>query len=144
MPFKCYHQLEHSDCGLTCIRMVARHWGLRVPLRHLRQISDVSRLGMSLRDITGTLKKLHLDSAPVKITPADLERMPLPAILYWRQRHFVVLYKVDARRHRYHIADQIIFIKDGRIAETGTHDSLVSLKGHYWNLVKNQLQLSIA
>lgn len=105
MSFKCYHQLEHSDCGLTCIRMVARHWGLRVPLRHLREISDVSRLGMSLRDITSTLKKLHLDSAPVKILPADLERMPLPAILYWRQRHFVVLYKVDARRRRYHIAD---------------------------------------
>lgn len=38
-------------------------------------------------------------------------------------------------------ADQIIVIQDGKIAETGTHDSLVKNKGAYFNLVKNQLEL---
>ena len=40
-------------------------------------------------------------------------------------------------------ADKIVFIKDGRIAEVGTHDELVDLNGEYWNLVKNQLSLSV-
>lgn len=40
-------------------------------------------------------------------------------------------------------ADQIIFIKDGRISEIGSHDELIALEGDYWNLVKNQLNLSI-
>ncbi|MDE5806893.1 MAG: ATP-binding cassette domain-containing protein, partial [Muribaculaceae bacterium] len=40
-------------------------------------------------------------------------------------------------------ADKIVFIKDGRIAEVGTHSELVSLEGEYWNLVKNQLPLSV-
>ena len=40
-------------------------------------------------------------------------------------------------------ADKIVFIKDGRIAEVGTHSELVSLEGDYWNLVKNQLPLSV-
>ena len=40
-------------------------------------------------------------------------------------------------------ADKIIFIKDGRIAEQGKHHDLINLRGEYWKLVKNQLQLSV-
>ena len=46
--FKCYRQLESSDCGLTCIRMKARYYGKKLYMRHLRDISDVNRLGMSI------------------------------------------------------------------------------------------------
>ncbi|WP_299260751.1 peptidase domain-containing ABC transporter [uncultured Aquimarina sp.] len=38
-------------------------------------------------------------------------------------------------------ADQIVVIDDGEIAETGNHESLTKLKGKYFNLVKNQLEL---
>lgn len=40
-------------------------------------------------------------------------------------------------------ADQIIVLESGKIVESGTHDSLVSSKGSYYNLVKNQLELGI-
>jgi ATP-binding cassette subfamily B protein len=39
-------------------------------------------------------------------------------------------------------ADQIFVLKQGQIAEKGTHASLIDLKGDYYNLVKNQLELS--
>ena len=38
-------------------------------------------------------------------------------------------------------ADQIIVLDKGEIVETGTHDDLIKAKGHYFNLVKNQLEL---
>jgi len=38
-------------------------------------------------------------------------------------------------------ADQIVVIDKGRIAEKGTHEELINLKGAYYNLVKNQLEL---
>lgn len=38
-------------------------------------------------------------------------------------------------------ADQIIVIDKGRVAETGTHDSLTLRKGLYYELVRNQLEL---
>jgi ATP-binding cassette subfamily B protein len=38
-------------------------------------------------------------------------------------------------------ADKIVVLDGGRIAETGTHDSLIAQKGVYFNLVKNQLEL---
>lgn len=38
-------------------------------------------------------------------------------------------------------ADQIIVMSEGRIAEIGKHNELIHLKGYYYNLVKNQLDL---
>lgn len=103
--FKCYRQIESSDCGLTCIRMIARSYGVKIPTRHLKEITDLNRLGMSLRDLTGCLHQIGMDSAAARIRTEDIERMPLPAILYWQQRHFVVLYKFNPKRKRYSIAD---------------------------------------
>ena len=38
-------------------------------------------------------------------------------------------------------ADQIVVLEQGKIIEVGNHESLVKLKGSYYNLVKNQLEL---
>lgn len=38
-------------------------------------------------------------------------------------------------------AEQIIVIEQGKIAETGTHETLIALEGRYYQLVKNQLEL---
>lgn len=102
---KAYQQLEHSDCGITCIRIVARWYGKTVPLKMLRSLCDVGRMGISLRDIMACTRKLGFHSEAVKIRLADVERMPLPAILYWEQRHYVVLYKISANGQTFHLAD---------------------------------------
>ena len=38
-------------------------------------------------------------------------------------------------------AEQIIVIEQGKIAETGAHETLIALEGRYYQLVKNQLEL---
>lgn len=38
-------------------------------------------------------------------------------------------------------ADQIVVLQQGEIKEIGTHDTLLQLKGCYYNLIKNQLEL---
>jgi ATP-binding cassette subfamily B protein len=38
-------------------------------------------------------------------------------------------------------ADQIIVLNKGEIIESGTHEDLALLRGAYYNLVKNQLEL---
>lgn len=49
----------------------------------------------------------------------------------------VVAHRLSTVRH----ADQIVVLNDGAIAEKGTHQELVNLKGKYYTLVKNQLEL---
>ena len=39
-------------------------------------------------------------------------------------------------------ADQIIVLHEGKITERGTHDELIAQKETYYELVKNQLDLS--
>ncbi len=38
-------------------------------------------------------------------------------------------------------ADQIVVLDKGEIVERGKHEALIKLRGSYWNLVKNQLEL---
>jgi len=38
-------------------------------------------------------------------------------------------------------ADQIVVIEKGKIVERGTHQELTNLRGAYYELVKNQLEL---
>lgn len=49
----------------------------------------------------------------------------------------VVAHRLSTVRH----ADQIVVLNKGKITERGTHQDLVNLKGEYFTLVKNQLEL---
>ena len=39
-------------------------------------------------------------------------------------------------------ADNIVVLRKGRVVEQGTHGQLVSLRGYYYELVHNQLELA--
>lgn len=49
----------------------------------------------------------------------------------------IVAHRLSTVKH----ADQIIVLDKGRVAEIGSHRDLVALKGQYYTLVKNQLEL---
>lgn len=100
-----YKQLEYSDCGITCIRIIAKYYGKDIPHRVLRSLSDSSRIGISLSDIVNCTKTIGLDTASVLVNTEEIYRMPLPAILHWEQNHYVVLYKIDIKRKKFYIAD---------------------------------------
>lgn len=64
-----------------------------------------SRQGMSIAEMRRTFENLGFETAAVKVPLSTLRSVPLPCVVYWRQNHFIVLYKVDSSRGRYHIAD---------------------------------------
>lgn len=49
----------------------------------------------------------------------------------------IIAHRLSTVKH----ADQIIVLDQGKIVEKGTHAELSQQKGHYYNLVKNQLEL---
>ena len=91
------------DCGPTCLRMVARHYGRNFKVQTLRKLCEINREGVSLLGISNAAEKTGFRSLGVKLSIKDLKEAELPCILHWRQNHFVVLYKI--KRNKYYLAD---------------------------------------
>ena len=103
MPFTHYKQPDQMDCGPTCLRMVAKHYGRNFKLQTLRKLCEINREGVSLLGISDAAEKTGFRSLGVKLNVAQLKEAELPCILHWRQNHFVVLYKI--KNHKYYLAD---------------------------------------
>ncbi len=100
MPFPLHRQLDEMDCGPACIRMVAEHFGRKYTLQQLRQRSHADREGVSARGIVVAAESIGLRALPVKLPfmgdadgAAGYLDAPLPNIVHWNQKHFVVVYK---------------------------------------------------
>jgi ATP-binding cassette subfamily B protein len=99
--FPFYNQPDQMDCGATCLRMVAKYYGKVISLPKLRTLSETTREGASLKNIADASEKIGFKSLGVKIDFEKLEQeAPLPAIVHWKQNHFVVVYKIKTRAKR--------------------------------------------
>ncbi|WP_343688018.1 peptidase domain-containing ABC transporter [Chitinophaga sp.] len=103
-------QYDAMDCGSTCLAMVARHYGRTYSLEYLRKLSYIGREGVNLLNLSHAAEKIGFRTFRAKLSARSLaEDCPLPCILHWNQRHFVVLYEIKrsffSRRPKYRIAD---------------------------------------
>jgi ATP-binding cassette, subfamily B, bacterial len=93
--FPFYKQLDAMDCGATCLRMIARHYGRFYSLEYLRELTFIGKDGVALIDIADAAEKIGMNSLAAKINWKRLEEgLPLPLIAHWRQQHFIVVYEV--------------------------------------------------
>ena len=93
--FPHYHQLDAMDCGPTCLRMVAKHYGKHYSLETLRQKSFIGREGVSMLGISTAAESIGFRTIGVHISFQQLAEAPLPCIVHWKQNHFVVVYKIQ-------------------------------------------------
>ena len=94
--FPFYQQLDAMDCGATCLRMIARHFGRYYSLEYLRELTYMGKQGVSLLGISDAAEHIGLQSLAVKTTYERLSRdIPLPCVAHWNQNHFIVVYKVN-------------------------------------------------
>ena len=83
------------DCGPTCLRIIAKHFGKNISLSKVREFSETTREGSSLKGLSDAAESIGLRSLGVKISYDKLqEEAPLPCIVFWQQKHFVVVYKI--------------------------------------------------
>ncbi|WP_335695420.1 cysteine peptidase family C39 domain-containing protein [Spirosoma montaniterrae] len=104
VKFPFYKQLDQRDCGPTCLRMVAQHYGRTLSQEYLREKTSLSREGVSLGGLAEAAETIGLQSLAVSVPLETLQQdVPLPCIAYWRQRHFVVIHAI--KKGRIHVAD---------------------------------------
>ncbi|MDP3912926.1 MAG: peptidase domain-containing ABC transporter [Bacteroidota bacterium] len=107
MTFPHYTQYDAMDCGPTCLRMVAAHYGRIYSLENLREKSHITREGTSMLGISEAAENIGFRTTGVKISFEGLMEAPLPCIVHWNQYHFVVVYNIKTKKGK-----EIVYIAD--------------------------------
>ena len=107
--FPHYTQLDTMDCGPTCLRMIAKHYGRSYSLQTLRERSFITRQGVSMLGISEAAESIGFRTQGVRVTVEQLVNdVPLPCILHWNQNHFVVCHRIRRSRkgaYTFYISD---------------------------------------
>ena len=112
--FPFHKQLDSSDCGPTCLRMIAKSYGKDYSLSYLREKSYIGKEGVSIKGISEAAEAIGFRSLAAKLPlhkngagdASDLTQAPLPCIVHWNQNHFVVVHKIT--KSKVHIADPAV------------------------------------
>ncbi|TVQ19250.1 MAG: peptidase domain-containing ABC transporter [Leptolyngbya sp. DLM2.Bin15] len=105
-------QYSEEDCGAACIASIARFHGRTFSLNRIREAVGTGQLGTTLLGLRRGAEVLGLHGRSAIASQKLLERihdLPLPAILHWRGKHWVVLY--GKRGKHYVIADPAMGVR---------------------------------
>ncbi|EKE05494.1 MAG: hypothetical protein ACD_19C00263G0004, partial [uncultured bacterium] len=91
------------DCGPSCLRMIAKHFGKYYSLDTLRKKCEYTRIGVSMLGISQAADSIGLRSTGVRISFEELCSASFPCIVHWNQKHFVVVYKIKGKEGNRHI-----------------------------------------
>lgn len=93
--FANYRQLDTMDCGPTCLRIIAKHYGRDVSPQFIRGICHSGHSGTSFLGLCDAAEAIGFRCIGVKISWKQFKKeIPLPCIVHWNQKHFVVVYRI--------------------------------------------------
>lgn len=93
IPF--IEQMQQSECGLCCLAMILGYYRHDVGLPELRKKADEGRNGTSLLTLKNIATAYHLHAKGQRLPGEMLHLLQLPAILFWNQKHYVVLEAIN-------------------------------------------------
>ncbi|MEV0675408.1 cysteine peptidase family C39 domain-containing protein [Actinosynnema sp. NPDC050436] len=93
-------QMEATECGAASLGIVLSHYGRHVPLEELRRDCGVGRDGSTASGLVKAARRHGMTAKGKQCGIAGLGELRLPAVLYWRFEHFLVLEGMDRRRVR--------------------------------------------
>jgi ATP-binding cassette subfamily B protein len=110
MAFPIYTQTGLMDCGPTCLRMIARHYGRSVSYEVLKKLAKITGEGASVLNLRRAAEKIGFKTLAASVTFRQLDtETPLPCIIHWNSNHFVVIppqdYSGDDPEQKIEVAD---------------------------------------
>lgn len=134
--FPHYKQADAKDCGPTCLKIIAKHYGKTLNIQQLRSLSETTREGSNLLNLSEAAEQIGFRTLGVKLSFEKVNEAPLPCILHWNANHYVVLYKI--KRDKIFISDPAFglleynseeFIKNwiGNNADASTEEGIALL-----------------
>ncbi|WP_044078198.1 peptidase domain-containing ABC transporter [Prevotella sp. oral taxon 317] len=97
--FPVEYQMDSHDCGPASLKIIAKHFGKYYSLQYLRDRCGITKEGVSLHDISVGAENIGLRTLAVKCDVNEIvNSVPFPAIIFWNNNHFVVVYHADKKR----------------------------------------------
>lgn len=95
MSFPYVRQPDAMDCGPACLKMVAQYYNRIFSLETIRKKCFITREGVSFLGLSEAADTLGFRTIGVKV-PLEMltDNVPKPCIVHWKQKHFVVVYKI--------------------------------------------------
>lgn len=93
--FPFYKQPDSKDCGPTCLRIIAKHYGKLISLQEIRSLSETTRSGSNLLKLSEAAEAIGFKTIGAKLDYKRLEHAQLPLIVHWDKNHFVVVYRIN-------------------------------------------------
>ena len=92
-------QHDLKDCGAACLASVSAHYGLKMPIAKIRQVSHTDTRGTNVLGMVQGLEQMGFNAKGVKGGADALPEIPLPAIAHVitkeQYHHYLVIYKVS-------------------------------------------------
>lgn len=96
--FPVEYQMDSHDCGPASLKIIAKHFGKYYSLQYLRDRCGITKEGVSLHDISVGAENIGLRTLAVKCDVNEVvNSVPFPAIIFWNNNHFVVVYHADKK-----------------------------------------------
>ena len=80
-----------ADCGAACLVMVLAAHGKETSLEEIKQCMPIDAQGIDAFSLLQTAALYGLQGRGVETNIPALRKLPLPVILHWAKKHFVVL-----------------------------------------------------
>lgn len=85
-------QIEQSDCGAVALGIVLRFYGCTIPMHTLRKQCGISRSGTHVNTLAQIATHYGMKATiKTRESSQDLMKRSYPLILFWENKHFVVL-----------------------------------------------------
>jgi len=95
MSFPFFRQPDAMDCGPACLKMVAGFYKKDFSIAYLRNKCFITREGVSFLGLSEAADSIGFRTMGVRISFEMLkDDVPLPCIVHWNQKHFVVVYRI--------------------------------------------------
>ncbi|MCY4275931.1 MAG: cysteine peptidase family C39 domain-containing protein [Gammaproteobacteria bacterium] len=91
-------QTHMTECGAACLCSILAYFGCWVSLSELRNLCGVNRDGSTAGGLVRTAKLYGLECSGHSINAKHVFDMPLPQILFWEWKHFLILEGFDDKR----------------------------------------------
>lgn len=89
-------QERPQQCGPVALQIICQYYGKDVELSELESLTKMTEEGTSLLSVSDAAEKLGFRTLAASVPYEKLRKeAPLPAILHWRNNHFLVLYKIN-------------------------------------------------